>query len=449
RRAEISMGVAAALALVLAFVFAWRFTRYVSEPIATLTEKARRIGEGDFDQHIHISSRDEIGVLADEFDRMLVRLRELRRSDYGRLLLEQKKADAVIDSLYEPVIVTDARGHVIKINRAARQVFDDSAHNGHADNGDITLSGVQGGERILRAIQDAVAMQRPVASEGEAALVPLKVGGGGRSFRLRATAVRDGEGRLLGAVTLLEDITAIAELDKLKTEFISVASSKLREPLHALRLALHTVVEGYAGELNDQQADTLASAQQNAEQLEELMIDLLELTEIESGTLHLRTERLRPIDLARAALERFRAAAESRHIKLENHVWPDLPWVIADRRAVARIFDNLLSNAIRHTPRNGSVTIDAIEHVEHVCFSVRDTGEGIAAEALPSIFGRFAHVGDKPSGTGLGLAIVKRLVEAQGGQVSVESRTGEGSTFSFTLPQGGPASVRFVKHDTN
>src|SRR6185369_10400487 len=149
------------------------------------------------------------------------------------------------------------------------------------------LSGVQGGERILRAIQDAVAMQRPVASEGEAALVPLKVGGGGRSFRLRATAVRDGEGRLLGAVTLLEDITAIAELDKLKTEFISVASSKLREPLHALRLALHTVVEGYAGELNDQQADTLASAQQNAEQLEELMIDLLELTEIESGTLHL------------------------------------------------------------------------------------------------------------------------------------------------------------------
>ncbi|MEN3333844.1 MAG: two-component system, NtrC family, sensor histidine kinase KinB, partial [Blastocatellia bacterium] len=112
-RAELPMLATSALALVLAFVFAWRFTRYVSEPIATLTEKARRIGEGDFDQHIHISSRDEIGVLADEFDRMLVRLRELRRSDYGRLLLEQKKADAVIDSLYEPVIVTDARGHVI------------------------------------------------------------------------------------------------------------------------------------------------------------------------------------------------------------------------------------------------------------------------------------------------------------------------------------------------
>ena len=446
-RAEIPLFVAAALALVLAFVFAWRFTRYVAEPIATLTEKARRIGEGDLDQHIHISSRDEIGVLADEFDRMLVRLRELRKSDYGRLLLEQKKADAVIDSLYEPVIVTDARGHVIKINRAARQVFDGSTDNGHAG-GDISLSAVTGGERILRAVRDVVAMQRPVATEGEAALVPLKVGGAARRFRLRATPVRDGEGRLLGAVTLLEDVTAITELDRLKSEFISVASSKLREPLHALRLGLHAVVEGYAGELNDQQAEMLTSAQQNAQQLEELMRDLLELTEIESGALRLRTERLRPVDLAREAAERFRAAAASKHVKLENGVWPDLCWVIADRRAVARIFDNLLSNAIRHTPRGGSVVIEASEHVEHVLFSVRDTGEGIAAEALPTIFGRFAHAGDKPCGTGLGLALVKRLVEAQGGQVSVESRVGEGSAFGFTLPQGGPASVRFVKYDT-
>jgi signal transduction histidine kinase/HAMP domain-containing protein len=448
-RAEIPLFVTAVATLVLAFVFAWRFTRYVAEPIATLTDKARRIGEGDFDQHIHIASRDEVGVLADEFDRMLVRLRELRKSDYGRLLLEQKKADAVIDSLYEPVIVTDAGGHVIKINRAARQVFESSNDNGQAGAGDISLSGVTGGERILRAIRDVVAMQRPVATEGEAALVPLKVGGASRRFRLRATPVRDNEGRLLGAVTLLEDVTAITELDKLKSEFIAVASSKLREPLHALRLALHTVVEGYAGELNEQQTEMLTSAQENAQRLEELMRDLLELTEIESGALRLRTERLRPIDLAREAAERFRAAAESKHIKLENGVWPDLSWVIADRRAVARIFDNLLSNAMRHTPRGGSVMIEASEHVEHVLFSVRDTGAGIAAAALPSIFGRFAHAGDKPCGTGLGLAIVKRLVEAQGGQVSVESRAGEGSTFGFTLPQGGPASVRFVKYDTN
>ncbi|HYV03863.1 MAG TPA: ATP-binding protein, partial [Blastocatellia bacterium] len=152
--------------------------------------------------------------------------------------------------------------------------------------------------------------------------------------------------------------------------------------------------------------------------------------------------RLRPVELARESLERFQFAAESRRIKLENNVWPDLPWVIADRKAVGRIIQNLLSNAIRHTPRDGRIVIDATERVGRVLFSVRDTGEGIAEAQLPVLFRRFVRVGGKSGGAGLGLALVKRLVEAQGGQVSVESRAGEGSTFTFSLPVGGPSSVR-------
>jgi NtrC-family two-component system sensor histidine kinase KinB len=439
KRAEMSTAAMAGLALTLTLIFAWRFTRFVVSPISALTDKARRIGEGDLDQYIDTTSRDEIGVLAFEFNRMAARLRDLRRSDYGRLLVEQKKSDAVIDSIYEPVIVTDARGGVIKINHAGRQLFAAPAGNGHG--GELTLSGVIGGERILQAVRDAVAMQRPIAREDSAALVPVRVGGAERSFRLRATPMRDLDGHLLGAVTVLEDITALAELDKLKTEFISVASAKLKEPLRSLQLALHAVIEGGAGELNEQQTSMLEDARENAERLDELMRDLLELAEIESGALRLATERLRPVELARDAVERFQFAAECRHIKLENNVWPDLPWVIADRKAVGRILQNLLANALRHTARDGLVTIEARERVGRVLFSVRDTGEGITEDQLPLLFGRFVQVGGKPGGTGLGLALVKRLVEAQGGQVSVESRVGEGSTFSFSLPVGGPSSV--------
>ncbi len=441
RRAEISTIAAAALALTLALIFAWRFTRYVVTPISILSQKARRIGEGDLDQHINISSKDEIGVLAREFNRMLLRLREMRKSDYGRLLVEQKKSDAVIDSLYEPVIVTGADGHILKINRAASQLFSDGDQNDI----EFSLSQFTGGERILSAVRNVVAMQRPVAAEGEAALVPVKVGGTERSFRLRATPMRDGEGRLLGAVTMLEDITAITEIDRLKTDFISVASGKLREPLHSLRLALHTVIEGYVGELNDQQADMLRTAQENAAKLEDLMNDLLEVAEIESGARGLSIQRLRPVDLAREAIEKFHCMAESKQIKLENNVWPDLPWVTGDREAVARIFDNLLSNALRHTGRGGQITIEARESAGRVFFSVRDTGEGIPEERLPVVFSRFVRVGDNAGGTGLGLALVKRLVEAQGGHVGVESRVGEGSTFTFTMLQGGPASVRHIR----
>jgi signal transduction histidine kinase len=426
------------LAVALAVVFAWRFTHYIVDPISELAEKARLIGEGDFDQRISVVSKDETGVLAAEFNRMLARLSDLRRSDYGRLLIEQKKSDAAIDSLYEPVIVTDAAGQVAKLNRAAKQLFGEAL----TGDGDKLSTVSIGGERILRAIKDAISMQRPVAAEGGEAIVPIKVGGADRSFRLRATPMRDDEGRLVGAVTLLEDITTLAEVDKLKTEFISVASGKLGEPLHALQLALHAVIEGYMGELNEQQMEALESARDSAHKLEEILGDLLELTEIESGARRLSTERLRPIDLARAAVERFRDAADIKDISLENNVWPDLPWVVADRNAMARIFDNLLSNAIRHTERGGRVSIEAREYNSRVLFSVRDTGPGIPEDQLPLLFGRFVKVGDKAGGTGLGLALAKRLVEAQGGQISVESRAGEGSTFTFALPEGGPASVR-------
>jgi signal transduction histidine kinase len=437
-RAQLSNAAIAVLALVLAASFAWRFTRYVVDPISELAEKARLIGKGDFDQHIRVASKDEIGVLAAEFNRMLARLADLRKSDYGKLLIEQKKSDAVIDSLYEPVIVTDAAGQVVKLNRAARQLFGEALTRSSDNLSPVSI----GGERMLRAIKDAISMQRPVAAEGGEAIVPIKVGGADRSFRLRATPMRDEEGRLIGAVTLLEDITAMAEVDKLKTEFISVASGKLGEPLHTLQLSLHAVIEGYMGELNEGQLEALESARDSAHRLQEIMGDLLELTEIESGARRLSTERLRPIDLARAAVERFRAAADTKDITLENNVWPDLPWVVADHNAMARIFDNLLSNAIRHTERGGRVSIEAREYNSRVLFSVRDTGPGIPEDQLPLLFGRFVKVGDKAGGTGLGLALAKRLVEAQGGQISVESRVGEGSTFTFALPEGGPASVR-------
>ena len=438
-KAEISTAIVAALGLAFALGFAWRFTTYVVDPISLLADKAKQVGEGDFDQHISVSSKDEIGVLATEFNRMQVRLRDLRKSDYGRLLIEQKKSDAVIDSICEPVIVTDSHDHVIKINRAARKLFGPLARG---DGSGVDLERFEGGERILRAVRDALSMQQPLGTDGDAAVVPITLAGAQRDFRLRPTPMRNAEGRLVGAVTLLEDITAITEVDKLKSEFISIASSRLAEPLNALRLALHAVIEGYVGDLTDQQQEMVTLARDNADKLDELMGDLLELAEIDSGARRLYLERVRPIDLARGAVERFRAAADAKLVKLENRVWPDLSWVVADKKASARILDNLLSNAISHTERGGTVTIEANEHVGRVYLSVRDTGEGIPEQQLSSIFDRFSRVGNKVGRSGLGLALVKRLVEAQGGQVSVQSRPGEGSTFTVALITGGPASVR-------
>lgn len=441
-QAEVSVAMMALFVVAVAGTFAWRFADAVSRPVAELAAKAKLIGDGDFDQHIAVGAKDEIGTLAAEFNRMTARLRALRQSEHWRMLLERKKSDAVIESLYEPVIVTDAQGHVTKVNRSAAELFRQS-RNAEVDDQDYSLSGLSAGEQILRAVRAAVALQRPVAQEGDAALVPMKVGGDERSYRLRATPVRDADGRLIGAVTLLEDVTSMKQVDDVKSEFISIASAKLRDPLRALQLALYSLIEGYAGELTDRQAELLLDARQNAEQLNELIGDLLELSEIESGTRALTTERLRPVELARQAVERFQAAADARHITLTSQVTADLPWVIADRRAMRRVFDNLLSNAIRHTPRNGEVNISAEERLDRVFFRVSDSGEGIPEEHLPRLFNRFVKIGEQTSGgTGLGLALTRRLIEAQGGQISVESRVGEGTTFTFTLPVGAPSTAR-------
>ena len=423
--------------VLFAVAFAWRFSAYIVDPILVFTEKAQQIAEGDLAQHIDISSEDEIGVLAAEFNRMTVHLKDLRKSNYWQLQIEQKKSNAVIESIYEPVIVTDEQGRVTKLNRTAAQLFGVSG-GAEEISRTLSLSSFSAGARILRAVEDAVSMQRPVAEENEAALVPVKVGGADRSYRMRTTPMRDEDGRLLGAVTLLEDITAIREVDRIKTEFISIASGKLRAPLQSLQLALHTLAGQYAGELSDQQFELLSGARRDAEQLDDLMADLLQLTEIDSGAHRMALEPCRPVDLVRQAVSHHSALAESRHIKLEHTVAPDLSLVMADQAAVKRIFDNLLSNALRHTDRNGEVTISAEERKNDILFSVRDTGEGIPEAYLPNIFSRFVDVRGKPGGgTGLGLALVKRLVEAQGGQVAVTSVVGSGSTFTFTLPVAG------------
>lgn len=440
-RAEVRTEILGGIALLLALLFVWRFTAYIVAPITELTKKAQQIAEGDLDQHIIVDSKDEIGTLAAEFNRMAIRLRELRKSDYWQMLIERKKSDAAIDSLYEPVIVTDARGRVTKINRAAAELF--GVLNGDNGLNNLSLTDFSFGGRILSAVKDAVTMQRPVAAEDEAALVPVKFGAEERSFRLRTTPMRDADGRLLGAISVLEDITALREVDRLKTEFISIASSKLHAPLRSLQMALHALIDRYAGDLNEKQMELLYSARRDAEQLEELMTDLLELAEIESGTRLLSLEPLRPVDLAQWAVEHHTPAADSKHIRLQYIASPDLSRAMADRRAVQRIFDNLLSNAIRHTPHRGQITIEVSERGGRTIFSVRDTGEGIPEAYLPTLFSRFVHIKERPGGgTGLGLALVKRLVEAQGGQVGVESRVGEGTIFTFTLPVADASAVR-------
>jgi signal transduction histidine kinase len=438
-RAALSRHILATVELcsLLALILAPLTVYSIIAPVREVAKSAERIGKGDLQARIEWRSSDDLGTIATELNRMAVRLRDLRETESGRRQMEHQLSDAVLQSIFEPVIVTDAKGQVLKLNQASVDVLGEAA-------GDrMALTNTPGGDKILKAVRDAVSMQRAVANEGEAALLPMRIGEAQRSYRLRTTPMRDEEGKLLGAVTVLEDVTQMQEVDRFKTRFIAVASQKLRDPLQRIRLSLYTLAKGFGGELKPLQADVLQGAEEEAEALNDLMADLIEVAELDTGRRELNIERLRPIDVLQDAHDRWIDEAQTKQIELDVRAFSDLSHVDADRRALRSILDNLLSNAIRYTPAGGSILLRAEEIKDRVQFFVRDSGRGIETERLPMIFGRFDTSGGTGDGTGLGLALVRRLVESLGGQVAVESRLGTGTTFNFTLPM---STVQTTRH---
>jgi two-component system, NtrC family, sensor histidine kinase KinB len=429
---QLHLGYAAAVA---ASLIAAATIYFVLKPIDTLAGDAHRIAQGNLEHRVEWSSRDSFGVIASELSRIALRLRDVRDTEAGRRQMEFQLSDAVLQSIFEPIIVTDGKGHVLKLNQSASELLGEAA-------GDrMALENTPGGEKILSAIQDAVSMQKAVAAEGEASMLPMRIGDQARSYRLRTTPMRDSEGRLLGAVTTLEDVTSLRDTDRFKTQFIAVASRKLRDPLLQLRRGLYALAQGFSGEMTNLQTELVAQASKEAETLDDLMADLIGVAELDTGKRELKPERLRPLQVLNEARDRFCDEAARKHIRVDVSAFADLAVIEADRRAIRSILDNLLSNALRYTPEDGEILLAAEEIKSFVQFSVRDTGRGIEAERLSSIFDRFNTFSEQ--GTGLGLSLVRRLVESLGGQIAVESRLGHGSTFRFTIPV---AVAREVHH---
>jgi PAS domain S-box-containing protein len=418
-------GVLVAAGLFLAFFFANR----IVGPLRELTATTAKIAGGDLNAKVSVSSRDEVGLLAAEYNRMAERIRQLRSSDLGKLLVAQQTTEAAIDSLYDPVIVTDAEGRVTKLNLAAEEIFGSVKENTGKHVGEVARD-----ERIVGAVAEALESQRPVAGEGMSSVLPLAVDGLERAFRLRTTPMRDNEKHLVGAVTLLEDITHLREIDRLKSEFIATASHELRTPLTSVQMGVHLLLERAVGELNEKQVEVLSACREDCERLDKLMRDLLDLSRIEAGEIKPELERVRTKDLINVASQELRSQVEAKGLAFKVDAPVELPTVLVDRSQVERVLANLVVNAIRYT-NHGEIKISALPHGNFVAVSVSDTGAGIPHEYLPHIFEKFVQVPGAPTGgAGLGLAISRLIVEGHGGQISAQSEPEKGSTFTFTLP---------------
>jgi PAS domain S-box-containing protein len=344
--------------------------------------------------------------------------------------MAQQTTEAAIDSLYDPVLVTDSDRRVTRINAAAERLFGARADViGHPID-DITKD-----SRIGHAVADVLRSGSTVASESPSAVLPWAVGGSRRAFRIRSTPMRDADARLVGAVTLLEDITHLAEISRLKSEFIADASHELRTPLTSVQMGIHLLLEDPSNTLTERQKDILQVCREDTGRLDHLMRELLDVSRIESGEATPVRSAVRAAPLVRDAVEALRLQVEAKPLTLDVDVAPDLPHVFVDRAQIDRVIGNLVTNAARATPEGGRITVSAALRARAVAISVADTGAGIPRDYLAKIFEPFVQVPDASGGgAGLGLTISRRIVEAHGGELSVQSEVGRGSTFTFTVP---------------
>ncbi|SIQ68776.1 HAMP domain-containing sensor histidine kinase [Halanaerobium kushneri] len=414
--------------LVTAFslIFAFYLTKQILRPIKELEKGIKEVAARNFQRKVEVASEDEIGVLADEFNEMISKLKEYEKINVKKLLMEKEKSEAVVNNLSSPLIVTDKDHKIVLINETAKELFS-------------LREDVLGTHflEVIKAEEIFEYIKNPEAKEEKTFL--LKKNDKKRHYRISTKQVIDEDEEYQFTVTLLEDITRLKEIDNMKSEFVSTVSHEFRTPLTSMNMGLNMVINEDTGELNEEQKELLEAAYEDVERLTELVNDLLDLSKIESGKIEMEFDKVDVNDIIEKTLNPFHKQAEEKEIELKFKQSEDNIFAYADPSKISWVISNLVGNALRYADE-GKIEVDAEIKGRRVLVSVADNGPGIPKEYQSKIFEKFVRAGsdkEEKSGTGLGLAIAKEIITAHNGRIWVDSEEGEGSTFSFYIPRYG------------
>ncbi len=416
----------------------WWLAGRLTRPLNRLTLAVRGVASGQRREVPTAAGPVEMTLLVGEFNRMVAELGRYESLNVERLMGEKAKAEAIVSSIADAVLLSDAEHTVVMVNPAAAPLLRVAPEAALGRQ----LSDVLRHPPVADAIADATAGLRPVVHpEG----VRLEADGDDRFYSLRAIPILDAHGALFGVATLAHDVTPFRELDRMKSDFLATVSHELRTPLTSIGMTIDLLREGMTGPLSELQTDLLGAAREDADRLTKLVRDLLELARMERGG---RALRLAPVDLVELAARLARAMRvqfEEKGVTLDlEPARPGLPPVPADEQQLGWGITNLLANALRFTPTGGRVTVtvgcgqrDEVAEDPVAWLRVTDTGPGIPADGLAHLFDRFVQLkqhGFTPGSVGLGLAITREVVTAHGGTVTVESEPGHGAAFTLWLP---------------
>jgi len=417
--------------IAVAFIF---FTgRWILRPISRLIRSAEEIRGGNLDLVVQTDSHDEIGRLSVAFNDMAASLREFRRKEQVKLSRTEQATQETLDTLSEAVAIVDLDGKVEISTDVAKNLFGIQVG---ARLNDLPFNGLP--DLFREIIRDGF----PMKLNPKERIFQRFINGQERFFSFDATPIRNREMQITGVILLLKDVTEQRRLEEMQSGIVSTVSHQLKTPLTSIRMAVHLLLEEKVGPLNEKQAELLLAAREDSDLLHNILVNLLDISRMESGRQRMDFQDVSPATLVTEAVAPFRMAARGGGVEMETKLPDDLPPVLADAGRIDIVFSNLLTNALRYTSPGGRITVSAAAEDGDVRFRVADTGIGIPQKYLPKIFDRFFRIPDQKqeTGAGLGLAIAREIVEAHGGAFQVESREGLGTTFSFTLKRADRAS---------
>ena len=403
--------------LLASILLSFLLSKTITTPIERITEGARSIAEGNFDQDLGVQSSDEIGELTRSFNYMAGQL----KNTVGELQSERDKLSTMFLHMTDGVAAFTTTGRLIHMNPATENLLGVRAED------NVTFDEMFADLDMPNT--DETAMRSFLTSE-------VTRHGRVLSITLAPYGALDGEG---GVIAVIHDITEQRRLDDARREFVANVSHELRTPLTNIRSYTETLLDA-AGDIPlDTEKQFLGVISSESERMARIVTDLLTLSKLDYGRMELRMTDFALADMLKNVANAMKMTAKDRNLELTVEAPDALPHIVGDRDRLEQVVVNILSNAVKYTAAGGHVRLAAAQVAENrVRITVEDDGIGIPAADVPRLFERFYRVDKARSreagGTGLGLAIAKEIVEQHEGRIALASEYGHGTTVTITLP---------------
>lgn len=392
----------------------------ILNPIEDLSTGIKEISNGNLEYKIPLKREKEINFILREFNKMADKLNIYEKMNVNQLLKEGRKSEAIIESMDSPILVTDSKNKIVLINKSMKGLF-------YLENKNVInkpfLEIIKNNDifNIIKKSRENILEDEYL---GEIEIFNKEK----RYFKIIANQILFNEKENIGTVILMQDITKFKEIDKLKTDLLNTISHEFRTPLTSIAMAVDMLL---LDKNSEEEEEFLNIIKDEGENLNKLVSELLLLSKLETGKIEMR---MKDVSLEKICMEvknKFKLQLNEKEIELNLKI--DNISIYCDKEKINWVLSNLVGNAIRYTERKGKIEIESNDEGRDVIIKVRDWGRGIEEKDLNQIFNKFFQTGENEGSAGLGLSICKEIIKEHSGEIGVESKINEGSTFFFYL----------------